>query len=102
MKKDNGIYLRCTYFEKEFIKKKAKLKNYTKVSEFILNSLIYPEKLDVKKMKDMVYEVNKIGVNLNQAVRKMHSDNEINEELIEAIKETNLRLEMVLNTFKKL
>ncbi|HAD79254.1 MAG TPA: hypothetical protein DCF99_07425, partial [Flavobacteriaceae bacterium] len=44
----------------------------------------------------------KIGVNLNQVVRQMHIDGEVNQDLISAINEVNLKLEMVLNTYKKL
>lgn len=108
-KKNSAIYFRVTEAEKYYIELKAKERNFSNLSEFIIASIIKPEVLDKKKMKDMAYEVNKIGVNLNQCVRKMHSQLQEKEdtkklfnELLSAINETNLRLEMVINTFRSI
>lgn len=100
--KTENILFRVTKTEKGYIEARAKIRNYKSVGQFITDSLIIPENLDTRKMSDMVYELNRIGINLNQAIRKMHKEESINEELINAVKEVNLRMEMVINTYKKL
>lgn len=100
--KSEVITLRVTPNEKEFIKQKADMKDFKSVADFILSSLIYPEKIDKKKMGSMLYEVNKIGVNLNQVVRHINSERHIDIQILNQLKETNLLLEMVLNTYRSL
>ena len=82
MKKDNkteNILIRCTPQEKEFIKLAATLKELN-VSEYLINSSIKPLDLDKKKSQGFLYEINKIGVNLNQLVRKINQF-EITDEI---------------------
>lgn len=106
MKKIENIILRVTPNEKAFIKAKADLKDFKNVSDFILSSLIYPEVFDKKRMVGMLYEVNKIGVNLNQITYKVNKNKEIDlktyQLLIDELKEIDTKLEMTINTFKSI
>lgn len=99
MKKNKIIQIRVNDQEEQYINLKMKENNYKNRSEYILNSCITPLKHDKKRSLQMIYEVNKIGVNLNQALRKMHSLNFISQDLVEEIQNANNNLEEILKIY---
>ena len=98
-KKTEVIQLRTTKNEKEFIKQKALVHSYTNISEFILSRTIYPEKFNKKRMLDICYEVNKVGVNLNQLVRLCNKNRTVDLQILQEIKKTNALLENILREY---
>ncbi|MEW9900912.1 plasmid mobilization relaxosome protein MobC [Chitinivorax sp. PXF-14] len=101
--KDETIIIRCTRKEKEFIKLTATLKEFKSISDYLLASTIYPQSLDKKKAQSMLYEVNKIGVNLNQISRKINQF-ELTDplEIIQYLELINSQLEEVVRVYKEL
>jgi Arc/MetJ-type ribon-helix-helix transcriptional regulator len=73
MKKTKLLQVRLTEQEDQFIEQKMIEHGYKNKSEYVLNSVISPIYHDKKRQQKMLYEVNKIGVNLNQAMRRMHA-----------------------------
>lgn len=102
MKKTKLLQVRLSEQEHQFIKLKMAEHGYKTVSEYVLNSIISPIKHDKKRQEKMLYEVNKIGVNLNQVVRKMHASNFFFVGLVTEIKATFCKLDEVVEEFKKL
>jgi Arc/MetJ-type ribon-helix-helix transcriptional regulator len=96
------LQVRVSQQEKEFIEAKAKENDYSNVSEFVRHRLIYPQHLDKKRMKDMLYQVNKIGVNLNQLTSKVNTENKIDVEVLQTIKAIEERFEAIINTYKNI
>ena len=58
--------------EAKAIRQKMEKAGFDSLSDFCRNSLLKPSRLNYVKHQAMLYEVNKIGVNLNQVVRAMH------------------------------
>lgn len=101
--RDKRINARATEEEYQFILLTAELKNYKSISEYVIDSLVYPQNLDNKKSQSMTYEVNKIGINLNQIVRKINQFELTNQdEILEKISLIESQLEEVLRTHKKI
>lgn len=77
MKKEKILFCRCTRMEKEALEKEAG-KTQQKVSAYVRERLFYDPRIfdrkaqtqELKKsMDDLVYQVRKIGVNINQIAR---------------------------------
>ena len=102
MKKTKLLQVRLTEYEDQFIEKKMLEHGYKNKSEYILNSVISPIKHDKRRQLQMVYEVNKIGVNLNQAMRRMHANGHIDTDVKVTIDATFQSLNEVLGRFKEL
>lgn len=101
--RDKRLNARATEEEYEFILLTAQLKNYKSISEYIIDSLVYPQNLDNKKSQSMTYEVNKIGVNLNQISRKINQlELTDTEQIFEKISMIEAQLEEILKTYKKI
>lgn len=101
--RDKRLNARATEEEYEFILLTAQLKNYKSISEYIIDSLVYPQNLDNKKSQNMTYEVNKIGVNLNQISRKINQlELTDTEQIFEKISMIEAQLEEILRTYKKI
>ena len=85
------IHFRCTKEQRKFIKMKAKLSGKS-LSDFMIESaysskIIY-NKLDFNCMKEISYEMNKIGNNINQIVKIIHEKGDaIDEQNILSIAE---------------
>jgi hypothetical protein len=101
-RKTKILQVRLSEQEEKFIELKMAEHGYKKKSEYILNSVISPIEHDKKRQQSMLYEVNKIGVNLNQVVRKMHASNFVSTELLTEIRATFDKLNEVLDRFGNL
>ncbi|MBU9542860.1 plasmid mobilization protein [Burkholderia multivorans] len=102
MKKVKQINLRLSDLQLQFIDKRAELNNYTNRSEFILDSLIYPQRLDKKRMKDMIYEVNKIGTNLMQITRYVNTHKQLDQSVLDCLNELKRQNDEILLRYKSL
>jgi len=102
MKKTKLLQIRVDEQEDQFIGLKMAEHGYKNKSEYIRNSIISPIRHDKKRQLQMLYEINKIGVNLNQAMRKMHASGYIDTEVKATIENTFASLNSVLNKFGEL
>jgi hypothetical protein len=98
--KNKLIQIRATEQQIAYIKLKMAENNYTNRSEYILDSAISPIKHNKKRSLQMIFEVNRIGVNLNQIVHKMHKENKFDESLLIEIENIKSSLLSVIETFK--
>jgi uncharacterized protein (DUF1778 family) len=104
-KRNVEIKIRLTAEEKEEIKRLAKEEGLT-ISQYIRTQALKKKKgkIQTREMKELIYEVNKIGINLNQMARALNvlrnKKGELEDKdkkLLEAIK---LRLEKVEGVLK--
>lgn len=102
MKRNKTIQIRVTEDEAEFIKLKMGEFGYTNCSDYIRTSLICPLNRNRKKMQSMLYEVNKIGVNLNQAIHLMHRKGVTDKALLHSIEVTNKLLLELIRVYQSL
>lgn len=101
MKKTRHFQVRLTEEEYQFIFLKMKEHGYKNKSEYVLSSVISPINHDKKRQEKMLYEVNKIGVNLNQVIRKMHASGFISTELEAEIGSVFSKLNEVVEVYKR-
>ena len=102
MRKAKLLQVRLTEQEDQFIEQKMFEHDYKNKSEYVRDSVISPIRHDKKRQQKMLYEVNKIGVNLNQAIRKMHANNHVNTDLLASVDACYLQLSSILEAYKKL
>jgi hypothetical protein len=100
MNKTNLLQIRLDDFEKEFIKQRAHAHNYKKISEFVRDSMINPHHVPKKLLIDLCYQVNKVGVNLNQIARAANKHEISSPELLEEVRLTRIALEEILRARK--
>lgn len=100
MNKTNLLQIRLDDLEKEFIKQRAQAHNYKKISEFVRDSIINPHQVPKKLLIDLCYQVNKVGVNLNQIARAANKHEISSAELFEEIRLTRIALEEILRARK--
>ena len=73
MKKDVSIHFRLSKKLKEKIKLESEKSNMT-MSQYINNCLNNKSIIVIEKGKEIYYELNKIGNNLNQIAKKVNSN----------------------------
>jgi hypothetical protein len=102
MKKSKKIQVRLTEDEFEKIRQVMADYEYGNLSEFIRDGALKPNKKNKKVMGSMIYEVNKIGINLNQAIHRLHLQEIDHTELLKVINQTNHLLSNILCVYSKL
>ena len=87
--RDRGIYIRVTDYEYELIMKRMKDSGKRTLREFIVDCAIngYIIKVDYTELNNLIYEINKIGVNINQIAHKVNSNNTVSRIDIDALKD---------------
>lgn len=102
MIKTRRLQVRLTDNEFEKIKQIMADYEYSNLSEFIRDGALKPSRKNKKVMGSMIYEVNKIGVNLNQAIHRLHLQEIHHTELLKVINQTNHLLSNILCVYSKL
>ncbi len=90
MQRNRIIKSRINEEEEKIIQKKIKDSKYKNVSEFIRNTLLNKQIniIDFEIIRKRNYEINKIGNNINQIVKRVNTINEFYyEDFIEFQKE---------------
>ena len=83
-KRSEELHFRITPTEKKEIEEKAKLVGKS-VANYLL-SLSQNQRIVVaKKLPTLIYEINKIGVNINQMAYIANSQRYVNEELLNRV-----------------
>ncbi len=80
MKKDVSIHFRLSKKLKEKIKRESEKSNMT-MSEYINACLNNKSIIVIEKGKEIYYELNKIGNNVNQIAKKVNSNIATNNDL---------------------
>ena len=85
-KKSEEIHLRMTPTEKKEIEEKAKLADKS-VANYLI-SLSQNQRIVVaKKLPTLIYEINKIGVNVNQITAVANSQKYVSKEMLIKVRE---------------
>jgi len=100
--KTENIIIRVTPEEKAMFALKANENGFKKVSEYIVSVVVSPFKFNRKKMQGMCYEINKLGVNLNQIAFRANKNKAIDAQVLQELKELNAKFDEVLEVYKKL
>jgi hypothetical protein len=102
-KKTEKIWIRCTPSEKGYVVSMADSQG-KKVSEYLLDSAIVPQEpakvVNQKVLMQLIYEINKIGHNLNQLTRLANTDKALDKEVLEKIDCMNILLIQLLKENK--
>jgi hypothetical protein len=88
--KKKTFQLRLSELEFSLFQEKMREASYSNMSDFIRTKCIEPNKLQQYDFLKLAYEVNRIGNNLNQITKKLHTEKRFSEEIsiwIEAINE---------------
>lgn len=102
MKRVGKIQIRVSDEEEHFIRMKMSEYGYRNLSDYIRTSLICPLNRNRIKLQPLLYEVNKIGVNLNQAIHLMHRRGITDKDLLQSIDITNAMLLELINVYRRL
>jgi N-acetylneuraminic acid mutarotase len=76
--KDHCIRLRISYNEKAEIYKRAKISGIS-TSEYIRKMLLHGKVINRSELSELLYEINHIGNNINQAVKLMNTYLDVSE-----------------------
>lgn len=101
MNKTDLIRVRVTPTEKQYIRAKVEETGFNTISEYMLASSIKPFNLHKKKMNGMVYELNKIGINLNQAMKYYNLGRIDGNRLTNSIETIERELKDLLEIYKE-
>lgn len=87
--RDRDIHIMVTHHEYELIRQRMKASGKDTLREFILDMAVngYLIKVEHKELKDLIHEVNKIGVNINQIAHKANSTNTVSRTDVDEVKD---------------
>lgn len=87
--RDRNIHIMVTDYEYELIRQRMKASGKRTLREYLVDMAVngYLIKVDYSEMKNLVYEINKIGININQIAYKANSTNYISQIDIDEIKD---------------
>jgi len=74
MKRKKLLQIRVNETETGTIQANMQKLGFDKMSDYARTAMTAPSKLNYRKFQELLYEVNKIGVNLNQVLRAMHRE----------------------------
>lgn len=85
--RNHTIFVRSTLSEKNAIKERMKLSGYTDMSSYVRDMALSGRIINIntKELKDVVYEVHKIGVNINQIAHHVNESQAIYKTDIEDV-----------------
>lgn len=103
MKKNDMFIMRLTTYEKEKLKKLTKQNKFEKMSDYVREMLFSKNliRIDFKELIQRNYEINKIGININQIAKKVNSFNEFYYEDLIKLKEEIEKINMINNEMNK-
>jgi len=100
MNKTSLLQIRVDACEKEFIRQRSEAHNYKKLSEFVRDSIINPHHVPKKNLIDLCYQVNKIGINLNQIAHAVNKQNLKSQQIIDELFLIRAALDEILRVKK--
>ena len=98
-KRNRRIEIKVTDEEYEFIQEKMLAIGSTNLSAYARKMLIdgYVLKTDFSFLKDFIFEIGKIGTNINQIAYRANAFNNIDKTDIEEIKQGQKEIRKILN-----
>lgn len=77
--RNETIFVRSTSSEKNAIKERMKMSGYTDMSSFMRDIALkgYIININTKELRDVIYELHKIGVNINQIAHHVNESHSI-------------------------
>ena len=98
------LYVNVTEEEKKAIQEKMKIMRMTNMGEFVRLALTttQPANIDTSGLYALSYEINHLGVNLNQIAKKVNTTNAVYENDINECKEIFMKAENALLKFYEL
>lgn len=87
--RDRDLHIMVTDYEYELIRKRMKESGKRTLREFIVDSAIngYLIKVDYTELNNLIYEVNKIGTNINQIAHKVNSTDVVSKMDIDELRD---------------
>ena len=87
--RDRNIHIMVTDYEYELIRQQMKDSGKRTLREFIVDCAInsYIIKVDYTELNNLIFEVNKIGVNIDQIAHKVNSTNTVSKVDMDALKD---------------
>lgn len=87
--RDKQVNFRCTENEKQKISERYKASGCYDMSEYLRKMAMegYIINVEYKELKDLIYEINKIGININQIAHKVNSEQRLYNQDLELIQE---------------
>ena len=100
--RSNQLNIRITDYEKEVIMAQYNKSGKNSLREYVVEAAMnsYVIHVDYKEIKEVAYEMNKIGTNINQIAHKVNSaDRVLKEDLQELQEDVDLIWRMIRKTF---
>lgn len=74
--RDKQVKFRCTEAERQAIEERIRVSGSHDLSAYLRRMAIdgYIINVDYKDLKDLIYEINKIGININQIAHHVNSE----------------------------
>lgn len=87
--RSHEMKIRTTDYEYMLIKERMKESGAYSLNQYILKAAIdgYIINVDYSDLKQLIYEVNKIGTNINQIAHKVNSENQIYKTDMDELKD---------------
>lgn len=87
--RDKQINIRVTDCEYQVIMKRMEETGFSSLREYIVDAATngFLIKVDYSDLKSLIYEINKIGTNINQIAYKINSENAVYKSEIEAVQD---------------
>ena len=92
--RDRNIHIMTTEHEYEVIKQRKEESGCNSMREYIIKTAMdgYLIKVDYSDMKQLAYEINKIGTNINQIAHRVNSNDTVSQR---DIKEVQDKVDMI-------
>jgi hypothetical protein len=85
--RDEQVKFRCTEAERQAIEERFRVSGSHDLSAYLRKMAIdgYIINVDYKDLKDLIYEINKIGININQIAYHVNSEHLVHQKDMEHI-----------------
>lgn len=83
--REKQINFRCTEIECQAIEERFRVSGEKDFNAFLRKTIIngYIINVDYQDLKDLIYEINKIGTNINQIAHRVNADHGLHQKDIE-------------------
>ena len=103
--RENQLNMRITEYEKNLIMERYKASGKNSLREYIVEAAIngYIINVEYQEIKELAYEINKIGNNINQIAHRVNSSNQIHKaDMMELQEDIDLIWRMLRKAFYQL
>lgn len=92
--RDKNLHVMLTEYELQQIKAKKEAAGIETMREYVLESTIngYVINVDYTELKNLTYEINKIGTNINQIAHRINSEGKVYQTEIDEVKDNVERI----------